>query len=125
MTISPKKKVHIKSNHKVAILLQDHDATARVYVEIQGELNSREVMVEALKRLEDGLIYADEDCTELIESEYIEVFRKKNPYRREEEDFIGQDVWFCDSSESENLRKCRNFQRNRVEIEKPAIVQEF
>lgn len=88
MSISPKKKLRIKSNQKVAILLQDHDATTRVYVEIQGELNSREVMVEALKRLEDGLIYADENCTELIESEYIEVFPKKNPYRREEEEFI-------------------------------------
>ncbi|NOU73101.1 hypothetical protein GC098_17030 [Paenibacillus sp. LMG 31458] len=88
MSISPKKKLRIKSNQKVAILLQDHDATARVYVEIQGELKSREVMVEALKRLEDGLIYADENCTELIESEYIEVFPKKTPYRREEEDFI-------------------------------------
>lgn len=88
MSISPKKKVNIKTNQKVAILLQDQDATARVYVEIQGELKSREVMVEALKRLEDGLIYADENCTELIESEYIEVFPKKAPYRREEEDFV-------------------------------------
>ncbi|SDO68515.1 hypothetical protein SAMN04487897_11978 [Paenibacillus sp. yr247] len=88
MSISPNKKVRIKNIQKVAIILQDQDATGRVYVEIQGELKSREVMVEALKRLEDGLIYADEDCTELIESEYIEVFRRKNSSRREEEDFI-------------------------------------
>jgi hypothetical protein len=88
MSISQKKKVRIKSNQKVAILLQDQDAIGRVYVEIQGELKSREVMVEALKRLEEGLIYADEDCTELIESEYIEVFRKKGSSRREEEEFI-------------------------------------
>ncbi|GFZ80769.1 hypothetical protein GCM10008018_27820 [Paenibacillus marchantiophytorum] len=88
MSISPKKKVRIKANQKVAIILQDHDATGKVYVEIQGSLKSREVMVEALKRLEDGLIYADEDCTELIESEYIEVFRKRNVSRRDEEEFI-------------------------------------
>lgn len=89
MSIIPKKKMDIQLKQKVAILLQDHDAIGRVYVEIQGEeLKSREVMVEALKRLEDGLIYADVNCTELIESEYIEVSRKKNPYRREEEDFI-------------------------------------
>ncbi|OPH59350.1 hypothetical protein BC351_20795 [Paenibacillus ferrarius] len=87
MSISLKKKVRIKSNAKVVIILQDHDAIGRVYVEIQGDLKSREVMVEALKRLEDGLIYSDEDCTELIESEYIEVFRKRSPSRRNEEEF--------------------------------------
>ena len=88
MSISTKKKVRIKVKHKVAILLQDHDATAKVYVEIHGDLKSREVMVEAIKRLEDGLIYADERCTVLIESDYIEVYPRRNLHRRDGEDFI-------------------------------------
>ncbi|KRF01703.1 hypothetical protein ASG89_25420 [Paenibacillus sp. Soil766] len=88
MSISPKKKVRIKVKHKVAILLQDHNATAKVYVEIHGDLKSREVMVEAIKRLESGFIYTDEKCTMLIDSEYIEVFPKKNFNRRDGEDFI-------------------------------------
>lgn len=88
MSITPKKKVRIKVKHKVAILLKDHDATARVYVEIQGDLKSREVMVEAIKRLESGLIYADEKCTMLIENDFIEVYPKKNVNRKDGEDFI-------------------------------------
>jgi hypothetical protein len=88
MSISPKKKVRIKVKQKVAILLQDHDATAKVYVEIQGDLKSREAMVEAIKRLENGLIYADERCSILIESDYIEVYRRKSFSRKNEEDFI-------------------------------------
>jgi hypothetical protein len=88
MSISPKKKVRIKVKHKVAILLQDRDATAKVYVEILGDLKSREVMMEAIKRLEDGLIYTDERCTMLIDSEYIEVFPRRSLSRREGEDFI-------------------------------------
>ncbi|MZQ82478.1 hypothetical protein GQF01_10190 [Paenibacillus sp. 5J-6] len=87
MSISPNKRVHAKAVQKVVILLQDQDAIGRVYVQIEGGLKSREVMVEAIKRLDGGLIYTDEDCTQLIDSEYIEVFRKRGSARREEEDF--------------------------------------
>ncbi|MEC0269619.1 hypothetical protein [Paenibacillus anseongense] len=87
MSISPEKKVRAKTVQKVVILLQDQDATGRVYVRIEGGLKSREAMVEAIKRLDGGLIYADEDCTQLIDSEYIEVFRKRGSVRREEEEF--------------------------------------
>ncbi|MDR6554352.1 hypothetical protein [Paenibacillus qinlingensis] len=90
MSISPKKKVRIKAKHKVAILLKDHDATAKVYVEILGDMKSPEVMMEAIKRLEDGFIYTDEKCTMLIDSDYIEVYPRKSLSRREREgeDFI-------------------------------------
>jgi hypothetical protein len=87
MSISPNKRVRAKAVQKVVILLQDQDAIGRVYVQIEGGLKSREVMVEAIKRLDGGLIYTDEDCTQLIDSEYIEVFRKRGSARREEEDF--------------------------------------
>lgn len=87
MSISPNKRVRAKAIQKVVILLQDQDAIGRVYVQIEGGLKSREVMVEAIKRLDGGLIYTDEDCTQLIDSEYIEVFRKRGSARREEEDF--------------------------------------
>jgi hypothetical protein len=87
MSISSKKKLPVRSSQIVAILLQDHDAIGKVYVEIQGKLTSKERMVEALKRLQDGLIYADESCKELIDSEYIEIFRKRSS-NRNEEDFI-------------------------------------
>ncbi|KRE73755.1 hypothetical protein [Paenibacillus sp. Soil750] len=88
MSISPKKKERIKVKHKVVILLQDRDATAKVYVEILGDLKSREVMMEAMKRLENGLIYTDEKCTMLIDSDYIEVLPRRSLSRREREDFI-------------------------------------
>ncbi|MDD9271055.1 hypothetical protein ACFPES_28810 [Paenibacillus sp. GCM10023248] len=88
MSISPDKRVRAKTIQRVAILLQDQDAIGRVYVELEGGLKSREVMVEALKRLEDGLIYADENCKEVINSEYIELSRKKGTGRRDEEEFI-------------------------------------
>jgi|GEM_PF-3642370 len=81
MSVSAKK----KTSQKVAIILQDHDALGKVYVEIQGKLSSKEMMVEAIKRLQDGLIYANAGCTELIDSEYIEAFRKKSSGRKDEE----------------------------------------
>ncbi|MBP1964700.1 hypothetical protein [Paenibacillus aceris] len=87
MSISPDKKTGDKAIQRVAILLQDQDAAGRIYVEIEGGLKSRELMVEALKRLESGLIYSDEECKQLIDSEYIEVFRKKGSARREGEEF--------------------------------------
>lgn len=87
MSISPNKRVRAKAIQKVVILLQDQDAIGRVYVQIEGGLKSREVMVEAIKRLDGGLIYTDEDCTQLIDSEYIEVFRKRGSVRREAEEF--------------------------------------
>jgi hypothetical protein len=87
MSISPNKRIRAKAIQKVVILLQDQDAIGRVYVQIEGGLKSREVMVEAIKRLDGGLIYTDEDCTQLIDSEYIEVFRKRGSTRRDEEDF--------------------------------------
>ncbi|MEW9701016.1 hypothetical protein [Paenibacillus sp. SI8] len=85
MSVSTKKKVYVKSSQKVVILLQDQDAVGRVYVEIQGDLTSSERFAEAFKRLQEGLIYADESCTELIDSEYIEIYRKKSASRREDE----------------------------------------
>lgn len=87
MSISPNKRIRAKAIQKVVILLQDQDAIGRVYVQIEGGLKSREVMVEAIKRLDGGLIYKDEDCTQLIDNEYIEVFRKRGNARRDEEDF--------------------------------------
>lgn len=73
--------------NKVAIMLKSYDASAIVYMEIFGKLKKREVMVEALKRLEDGLIYTDESCTNLADSEFIEVYRKKGA-ARPNDDFI-------------------------------------
>ncbi|NEW08026.1 hypothetical protein GK047_18665 [Paenibacillus sp. SYP-B3998] len=87
MSISQKNKVNIRSNQRVAILLQDQDAIGKVYAKIQGKLTSKELVVEAFKRLQDGLIYADESCTELIDDAYIEIFRKKSSNRKEE-DFV-------------------------------------
>ncbi|MFC5450763.1 hypothetical protein [Paenibacillus aestuarii] len=83
MSVSSKK----KTSQKVAIILQDHDASGKVYVELQGKLSSKEMMVEAIKRLQDGIIYANEGCTDPIDSEYIEVFSKKSTGRKGE-DFI-------------------------------------
>ncbi|MBD0382422.1 hypothetical protein [Paenibacillus sedimenti] len=83
MSIASKK----KASHKVLIMLKDHDALGRVYVELQGKLSSKELMVEALQRLQDGLIYADEECTELIDGEYIEISSKKGASRKED-DFV-------------------------------------
>ncbi|OCT15967.1 hypothetical protein A8709_10120 [Paenibacillus pectinilyticus] len=88
MSITTKKKVPIKLKRKVEISLRDHDASAKVYVVIHGKLNPREVMVQAMLRLEEGLIYADEGCSQIIDSDFIEVYRRRNLHRRVEEDFI-------------------------------------
>lgn len=87
MNISPKKKVSAKSSRKVVIFLKDYDAYGKVYVELDGKMTSKEMMVEAFKRLHDGLIYADEACTELIDSEFIEVNPKRNTGRKDS-DFV-------------------------------------
>lgn len=87
MSISPKKKSTAKSSPKVVISLQDHEALGKVYVELEGKMTTKEMMIEAIKRLQDGLIYADEGCTELIDSEYIEITNKKGS-NRSGEDFV-------------------------------------
>ncbi|WNR44970.1 hypothetical protein [Paenibacillus roseipurpureus] len=87
MSITPKKKVRMRVKKKVEITLRDRNATTKVYVEIQGSSKPREVMLEALNRLVNGMIYADEACTELIENDFIELRAKTSNHRSDREDF--------------------------------------
>ncbi|UJF32878.1 hypothetical protein [Paenibacillus hexagrammi] len=78
MSILPKKKLEaVRSTRRVAIVLRDQDAVGVVYAEIKGQLPARDRLLEAIKSIENGEIYSDQDCTQLIDEEYIEVFRRK------------------------------------------------
>jgi arsenate reductase-like glutaredoxin family protein len=74
---------HSKSIKKVMIVLQDHGATGTVYVKISEPLPSKDILIEAMSKVEDGLIYADEECTELIDDEYIEILHRRTTKRNE------------------------------------------
>lgn len=65
------------------IVVQDHGATGTVYTKIDGQLPSKDILIEAMKEVEDGLIYADEKCTELIDDEYIEIFHRRTTKKYE------------------------------------------
>jgi hypothetical protein len=74
---------HSKKIKKVMVVLQDHGATGTVYAKISEPLPSKDILIEAMKKVEDGLIYADEECTDLIEDEYIEIFHRRTTKKNE------------------------------------------
>jgi hypothetical protein len=73
-----------KSIKKVMIVLQDHGATGIVYAKISEQLPSKDILIEAMKKVEDGLIYADEECTDLIDDEYIEIIHSRRTFKKNE-----------------------------------------
>jgi hypothetical protein len=75
-------KNHSKSIKKVMIMLQDHGAVGNVYAKISEPLPSKDILIEAIKKLEKGLIYADEECTDLIDDEYIEIFHSRRTSKK-------------------------------------------
>jgi hypothetical protein len=74
-----------KSIKKVRIVLQDHEATGTVYTKISEQLPSKDILIEAMKKVEDGLIYADQECTDPIDDEYIEIIPSRRTSKKNEE----------------------------------------
>lgn len=72
---------------KVMIVIQDHSAVGRVYAQITEKLPSKDILIQAMKQVEDGPIYADEKCKKMIEDEYIEIFQERRTHKKNE-DFV-------------------------------------
>jgi hypothetical protein len=85
-----------KSIHKVAVYLQDDKHKGTVYVKIVGNNLGKNVLDQSIKHVMYGDIYIDEDCSQLLEDEYINIYKlpsKKNEFvylleRKYAEDFI-------------------------------------
>lgn len=87
MSLSPRRKALAGPLQKVVIMLEDHDATGKVYAEINGFLSSKDTLIEAIRKIEAGNIYADEACTQLVDDEYIEAYRKI-PSGQKDDEFV-------------------------------------
>lgn len=75
------------AERKVVIMLQDHDAIGKVYAKLNSDLTAKEVLIEAMTRLESGIVYADKECKQLISGDFIEVQSERRA-RKGKEDFI-------------------------------------
>jgi hypothetical protein len=88
--------LQMKSIHKVAVYLQDNKHKGTVYVKIVGNTLGNDVLVQSIKQVMDGEIYVDVDCLQLLEDDYINIYkfpRRKNDFvylleRKFVEDFI-------------------------------------
>jgi hypothetical protein len=73
-----------ESIHKVAVYLQDDRHKATVYVKILGNKLGKHVIDQSINHVLDGDIYIDEDCSQLLEDEYITIYK----YPRRKKDFV-------------------------------------
>jgi hypothetical protein len=73
-----------ESIHKVAVYLQDDQHKATVYVKIMGNQLGKNVIDESLNQVLDGEVYLDEDCSRLLEDDFIKIY--KSPRRKK--DFV-------------------------------------
>jgi uncharacterized UPF0160 family protein len=80
-------KTSLKKNMQtVLIILQDYDAIGKVYVKLAARLPANEIILEAMKELEEGPIYTDTHCRLPIEDEYIEINQRRP--NKKNEDFV-------------------------------------
>jgi hypothetical protein len=73
-----------ESIHKVAVYLQDDQHKGTVYVKILGNKLGKNVIDQSIKNVLDGDIYLDEDCSQLLEDEFINIYK----YPRRKKDFV-------------------------------------
>jgi hypothetical protein len=59
----------------VVVYLQDDKHKAVVYVKIVGDKLGKEVLDQAIRQVLDGEVYLDEDCSLLLEDEYIHIYK--------------------------------------------------
>jgi hypothetical protein len=85
-----------KSIHKVAVYLQDDKHKGTVYVKIVGNKLGKNVLDQSIRQVLYGDIYNDADCSQLLEDEFINIYklpRTKREFvylleRKYAEDFI-------------------------------------
>ncbi|MFC0213111.1 hypothetical protein ACFFK0_11705 [Paenibacillus chartarius] len=75
------------SQKKVMIILKDHDAVGTVYTKINTEASRKDALIDALRQVEEGKLYADKECRQQIEGPFIEVYQERRASKKEE-DFI-------------------------------------
>ena len=88
--------VQKKTTHKVAVYLQDDHHKGTVYVKIKGDRLGKDVLEQSFGHLLDGDIYLDEGCNQLLNDDFIEIYklpRRKKDFvflieRKKAEDFI-------------------------------------
>jgi hypothetical protein len=73
-----------KSIHKVAVFLQDNKHKGTVYVKIVGNKLGKDVLEQSIKHVLDGEIYVDADCSQLLEDDYINIYK----FPRRKKDFV-------------------------------------
>jgi hypothetical protein len=83
MSALPQKSLS-KSTKKVMIVLQDQGAAGTVYTQVSRSLSSQDILIEAMKKVESGFIYADEECNNLIDDEYIEILHRSRIQKKNE-----------------------------------------
>jgi hypothetical protein len=76
--------IDTNSIHKVAVYLQDDMHKGIVYVKIKGMELGKDVLEQSIRQVFEGEIYLDEDCFQLLEDEYINIY--KSP--RSKKDFV-------------------------------------
>jgi hypothetical protein len=73
-----------ESIHKVAVYIQDDQHTNTVYVKIAGNTHGKYVLDESINEVLYGEIYTDMDCLQLLQDEYIEIYK----FPRRKKDFV-------------------------------------
>jgi hypothetical protein len=73
-----------QSIHKVVVYLQDDKHKGIVYVRIVGNKLGKDVLDQSIRQVLAGEIYLDEDCSILLEDEYIHIYK----YPRRKTDFV-------------------------------------
>jgi hypothetical protein len=76
--------INTESIHRVAISLQDDKHKGTVYAKIKGTKLGKQVIEQSISHVLNGEIYSDAYCSQLLDDEYIHIFR--TPSRKK--DFV-------------------------------------
>lgn len=87
MSETVKSRSSTSAPRKVVVMLQDHSAVGKVYAKLNGDLAPQELLIEAMKRVESGNVYADKACRQLVADDFIEVQGERRT-KRGDEDFV-------------------------------------
>jgi hypothetical protein len=73
-----------ESVHNIAVYIQDDQHKSIVYVKIAGYTHGKYVLDQSIREVLYGEIYTDKDCLQLLQDEYIEIYK----FPRRKKDFV-------------------------------------
>lgn len=76
--------IEMESIHKVAVSIQDDKHKGSVYTKVEGTKWGKQVIDQSIKNVLDGEIYTDKDCSQLLEDDYIPIYK----FPRRKKDFV-------------------------------------